>query len=167
METVHDMKAILGEDFFKEEVRCDYLVSAKMKRIWAVELDMYLSFAEICEKYGLNHFLIAGSLLGAVRHNGFIPWDDDMDIGMTREQRRRNGGQPGNRRAKREQQAKDKETVCLFLVHISSASLQWYIRRRGGKRGSFCSCRLKRPRPRPYRDPRRSNIRRIPRRMHN
>lgn len=82
METVHDMKAILGEDFFKEEVRCDYLVSAKMKRIWAVELDMYLSFAEICEKYGLNHFLIAGSLLGAVRHNGFIPWDDDMDIAL-------------------------------------------------------------------------------------
>ena len=40
----HDMKAILGEDFFKDEVRCDYLVSVKMKRIWAVLLDMYLTF---------------------------------------------------------------------------------------------------------------------------
>lgn len=85
MVTVHDMKAILGEDFFKEEVRCDYLVSAKMKRIWAVLLDMYLSFAEVCEKYGLKYFLIGGSLLGAIRHNGFIPWDDDLDVGMMRE----------------------------------------------------------------------------------
>ena len=64
MVTVHDMKAILGEDFFKEEVRCDYLVSTKMKRIWAVLLDMYLSFAEVCEKYGLKYFLIGGSVYG-------------------------------------------------------------------------------------------------------
>jgi len=85
MVTVHDMKAILGEDFFKEEVRCDYLVSAKMKRIWAVLLDMYLSFAEVCEKHGLKFFLIGGSLLGAIRHNGFIPWDDDLDVGMMRD----------------------------------------------------------------------------------
>ena len=85
METVHDMKSILGEDFFKEEERCDYLVSSKMKRIWAVELDMYLSFAEICEKYGLKYFVLGGTMLGAVRHNGFIPWDDDLDVGMLRE----------------------------------------------------------------------------------
>lgn len=85
MAVVHDMKAILGEDFFKEEMRCDYLVSAQMKRIWAVLLDMYLAFAESCEKHGLKHFLIGGSLLGAIRHEGFIPWDDDLDVGMMRE----------------------------------------------------------------------------------
>jgi lipopolysaccharide cholinephosphotransferase len=85
MATVHDMKAILGEDFFKEEVRCDYLVSAKMKRIWAVLLDMYLSFAEVCDKYGLKYFVVGGTLLGAIRHKGFIPWDDDFDVGMLRE----------------------------------------------------------------------------------
>ncbi len=81
----HNMKEILGVDFFKEEVRCDYLVSEEMKRIWAVLMDMYLSFAEVCEKYGLKYFVLGGTMLGAARHNGFIPWDDDLDVGMMRE----------------------------------------------------------------------------------
>ena len=78
------MKAILGEDFFKEEERCEYLVSAEMKRIWAVLIDMYLAFAEVCEKYGFKYFVLGGTMLGAARHNGFIPWDDDLDVGMMR-----------------------------------------------------------------------------------
>lgn len=85
MITKHDMHAILGEDFFKEEVRCDYLVSAEMKRIWAYQIDLYLVFSEICEKHSLQYFLFYGGLLGAIRHNGFIPWDDDLDVAMPRE----------------------------------------------------------------------------------
>ena len=80
----HDMRAILGDDFFKEEVMLEYKVSAAQKKIWAMELDLYLVFKEICEKYGLRHWIMYGSLLGAVRHNGFIPWDDDIDVAMPR-----------------------------------------------------------------------------------
>ena len=47
-------------------------------------LRMYVEFAAFCEEYGLTHYLAYGTLLGAIRHHGFIPWDDDWDVYMPR-----------------------------------------------------------------------------------
>lgn len=68
----------------EKEIICGYEVSAKMKRVWAMELDIMKAFVEVCAQYGLTYRLICGTLLGAVRHKGYIPWDNDIDIAMPR-----------------------------------------------------------------------------------
>lgn len=67
-----------------EEILCGYVVSSKMKRLWAMEMGMVKSFVSVCEQYGLTYFIMGGTLLGAVRHKGFIPWDNDVDFIMPR-----------------------------------------------------------------------------------
>ena len=79
------LKLRIDSFFFQPEERNGYLVSAEMKKIWAVELDLLKEFARVCSEQGLKWFLHAGSMLGAVRHQGFIPWDDDIDVVMPRE----------------------------------------------------------------------------------
>lgn len=75
----------LPESFFKEEIIDDTLVSQERKRVWAVCLDLLEKFAEFCEKHKLRWYMGFGTLLGAVRYQGFIPWDDDVDVMMPRE----------------------------------------------------------------------------------
>lgn len=74
----------IEESYLLEEIRNDFLVDSKRKKIWAIELDLLSQFDRICKKYNLKYWLLYGSLLGAIRHNGFIPWDDDMDVGIPR-----------------------------------------------------------------------------------
>lgn len=70
--------------FLKEETRCDFLVTERRKRLWQMQLDMLQLVDTICNKYSIKYFAIGGTLLGAIRHNGFIPWDDDIDLAMFR-----------------------------------------------------------------------------------
>ena len=56
-----------------------------MNDLQKTEMELFLVFKETCEKLNLPYFLVCGSCLGAARHGGFIPWDDDMDVGMYRE----------------------------------------------------------------------------------
>lgn len=70
---------------FSEVTKEEYVVSDMMKKVWAVELDLLRVFDEVCKKYALKYYAAFGTLLGAVRHKGFIPWDDDLDIFMLRD----------------------------------------------------------------------------------
>ena len=73
------------KEFFLDEVREGFYVPAMMKRAWAAEIEILFEIDKICEKHELHYCIDYGTLLGAIRHRGFIPWDDDIDIMMMRE----------------------------------------------------------------------------------
>lgn len=73
------------ENYFEDEVREGFFVTSMMKRCWAAQLQVLEDVDTLCQKYNIKYYGDCGTLIGAVRHGGFIPWDDDLDICMLRE----------------------------------------------------------------------------------
>mgnify|MGYP002110871112 FL=1 len=74
----------LPKNFLEEEIRCGYKISSEMKKVWAVQIDLLEQVKKICKNHGLKYFADSGTLIGAIRHKGYIPWDDDIDLVMMR-----------------------------------------------------------------------------------
>lgn len=77
-------KGIATSNFIIPETICDFYVDEERKKLWLILLDLLVEFDAICRKFNLKYWLSFGGLLGAIRHNGFIPWDDDLDVCMPR-----------------------------------------------------------------------------------
>ena len=65
----------MNQDYYDEKV---------LKKLQKIELGILKEFDKICEENKLDYFLVGGSAIGVVRHKGFIPWDDDIDVAMSR-----------------------------------------------------------------------------------
>lgn len=60
-------------------------MESELQKLQKIDIEILSDVVKILNKYGLKYYMIGGTLLGAIRHHGFIPWDDDMDIAMPRD----------------------------------------------------------------------------------
>ena len=73
------------KDYFEDDIRDGFYVNGLMKKSWAAQLEVLMDIDKVCRRHNIKWFADCGTLLGAVRHGGFIPWDDDLDICMFRD----------------------------------------------------------------------------------
>ena len=72
------------DSYLEGEIREGFYVQPLIKRAWAAQLEVLNEIAMICKRHNIKYFAEWGTLLGAVRHKGYVPWDDDLDIAMMR-----------------------------------------------------------------------------------
>ena len=78
------IQPVFTEEYYKPEVRENFRIAEMTKRYMAAQLKVLSEIDKICKRHNIRWFADFGTLLGAVRHRGFIPWDDDIDISMPR-----------------------------------------------------------------------------------
>lgn len=71
--------------YLNGEIRDGFYVESTMKKAWAAEIEVLNEVDRICRQHDIQYFADWGTLLGTIRHKGFVQWDDDMDITMKRE----------------------------------------------------------------------------------
>ncbi len=75
----------LTDSFFEDEVREGFYISSAVKKAWGAQLQVLNDVDEVCSRLGIKYFATWGTFLGTLRHRGYIPWDDDLDICMLRD----------------------------------------------------------------------------------
>ncbi len=73
------------DSFFEDEIREGFYIPAVMKKAWGAQLRVLNEIDRVCVELGIKYFATWGTFLGAVRHGGYVPWDDDLDICMLRD----------------------------------------------------------------------------------
>lgn len=91
------------------------LTKEELRKLQLLELDMLIEFDRVCRNHGIIYSISSGTMLGAVRHKGFIPWDDDADISMLREEYEK------FRLVANELDPK----ICFFQDHATDPEYRW------------------------------------------
>lgn len=91
------------------------LTTEEVRRMQLLQLDMMVEFDRLCKQEGIHYVICCGTLLGAVRHKGYIPWDDDADIAMLRKEYEKF----------RKVAHKLNRDICFFQDHTTDPEYRW------------------------------------------